>query len=74
MIKQVLYLFEQQAFGVCDWWAERLALPTHKLRIWFIYISFITFGSPLVIYAFMALIREFREAFRQKRRRTVWDI
>ncbi len=45
---------EWQAFGVCSAIGQRLGIATSRIRMWFIYISFITMGSPLIIYMVMA--------------------
>jgi phage shock protein PspC (stress-responsive transcriptional regulator) len=74
MIQDILDFFERQAFGVCDWWGEKLGISTQRVRIFFIYSSFITFGSPLLIYMAMAFILEHKEFFKLRRRPTVWDI
>lgn len=45
---------EWQAFGVCTAIGEKLGIATSRIRLWFIYISFLTMGSPLIIYMVMA--------------------
>ncbi|MGI8950809.1 MAG: PspC domain-containing protein [Chitinophagaceae bacterium] len=45
---------EWQAFGVCAAIGDKLGIATSKIRMWFIYISFLTMGSPLIIYMIMA--------------------
>jgi phage shock protein PspC (stress-responsive transcriptional regulator) len=45
---------EWQAFGVCTAIGEKLGIATSRIRLWFIYVSFITLGSPLIIYMVMA--------------------
>ncbi len=72
--RYVKNLFERQAFGVCDWWGDRLGIQSSKIRIYFIYISFITLGSPLIFYLFFAFWLEHKDIFVRKGRRTVWDI
>ena len=44
------YFIEWQAFGVCTAIGERLGIATSRIRTWFIYVSFLTMGSPLIIY------------------------
>ena len=48
------YFIEWQAFGVCTAIGEKLGIATSRIRLWFIYISFLTMGSPLIIYMIMA--------------------
>ena len=41
---------EKYSFGVCCYFAEKWGLNEAKVRTYFIYRSFITFASPLIIY------------------------
>jgi phage shock protein C len=67
--------FEQQAFGVCAWWGNKLGMRPHRIRMSFIYLSFITFGSPVLIYLIMAFILENKTYFKiPKRRSNIWDL
>ena len=45
---------EVQAFGVCTAIGEKLGIATSRIRMWFIYISFLTMGSPVIIYMILA--------------------
>jgi len=45
---------EWKAFGVCTAIGERLGVATARIRLWFIYISFMTLGSPLIVYMILA--------------------
>ena len=75
MIGKIQSFFEQFAFGVCEWWGRRLGIRTSKVRLFFIYLSFVTFGSPLVFYIVMAFILEHKQFFRlKKKRKTIWDL
>jgi phage shock protein PspC (stress-responsive transcriptional regulator) len=57
-MKNPLYRFknfiEWQAFGVCSAIGEKLGIATNRIRLWFIYISFLTLGSPLILYMILA--------------------
>lgn len=76
MIARVKTWFEQQAFGVCQWWAEKLNVKTEQVRLSFIYLSFITAGAHLVVYLVMAFVLHHKERIKQpfRRRSTVWDL
>jgi phage shock protein PspC (stress-responsive transcriptional regulator) len=41
---------EWRLFGVCTAIGEKMGIPTSRIRTWFVYISFLTIGSPLIIY------------------------
>lgn len=47
---------EYQAFGVCTKIGEKMNIASSKIRLWFIYISFLTLGSPIVIYMILAFV------------------
>jgi len=48
------HFIEWQAFGVCSAIGDKLGIATSRIRLWFIYISFLTMGSPVIIYMIMA--------------------
>lgn len=76
MVRNVIIWFEQQAFGVCEWWGKKLGIGTTHIRLYFIYLSFFTFGSPIIIYFMMAFMLEHKAFFKPKvaRRKSVWDL
>lgn len=45
---------EWKAFGVCSALGEALGIASSRIRLWFIYVSFLTLGSPIVIYMILA--------------------
>lgn len=47
-------LVETSAFGVCQDIADRIGIKASKVRMYFIYTSFIAMGSPLIIYLILA--------------------
>ena len=76
MIKHIRNWFESRAFGVCSWWGEKLGIRATRIRMYFIYLSFFTFGSPVIIYFIMAFVLEHKEYFKpqKNKRRSVWDL
>lgn len=75
MINRISDFFERQTFGVCSWWGRKLGIKVHRIRVTFIYVSFITLGSPLLLYLAMAFILEHKEYFKPSRKRkTVWEL
>ncbi|MGE5355950.1 MAG: PspC family transcriptional regulator [Deltaproteobacteria bacterium] len=44
---------EKSTFGVFAYLGEKFGIQSSKLRIYFIYTTFITLGSPLVFYFFV---------------------
>ena len=45
---------EWQVFGVCTAIGERIGIATSVIRRYFIYISFLTLGSPVIFYLILA--------------------
>jgi phage shock protein C len=54
MIDRIKYFFEQYAFGVCTYLGEKLGISSSRIRLYFIYLSFITMASPVIIYLVLA--------------------
>lgn len=74
IINYITDFFEQRAFGVCSWWGGKLGIATSKIRLYFIYLSFITLGSPLIIYLVMAFVLEHKSYFKFRHKKTIWDL
>ncbi|MES1223438.1 MAG: PspC family transcriptional regulator [Bacteroidota bacterium] len=76
MINSIISWFEKQAFGVCTWWGEKLGIRSNNIRMYFIYLSFFTVGSPVIIYFVMAFILQHKDYFKFKRSKksSVWEI
>lgn len=45
---------EWQLFGVCSYIGEKMGIATGTIRKYFIYISLMTMGSPVIFYFFIA--------------------
>jgi phage shock protein C len=71
LIGEIQLFFENQAFGVCTALGDKMGVATSSIRLFFIYASFLTFGSPLIIYMSLAFILNMRSHLR--RRSTIWD-
>lgn len=70
-MERIQRYFESQAFGVCTKLGEKLNFSTSSIRLFFIYASFLTFGSPVIIYLALAWIINIRQHLR-RRRNPVW--
>jgi len=71
LIKGIQNFFEKRAFGVCTSLGEKMGVATSSIRLFFIYASFLTFGSPIIIYLSLAFVLNMRRHLR--RRSTIWD-
>ena len=65
MMMKVQFFFEKYAFGVCSRLGEKLRIPSSSIRLFFIYTSFLTLGSPLLVYLLLAFIMSFRKHMRR---------
>ena len=70
-MSKIQNFFEKKTFGVCTRLGEKLDIPISSIRIFFIYASFITFGSPVIVYLGLAWIINLRKHFR-RRRNVLW--
>ncbi len=53
-IAEMKDFIEWKAFGVCSAIGDRIGVASSKIRLWFIYISFLTLGSPIIVYMVLA--------------------
>lgn len=61
-------LIEWRAFGVCSAIGDRMGVATSRIRLWFIYVSFLTMGSPLIVYMVLAFWMNMKHYILQSRR------
>jgi phage shock protein PspC (stress-responsive transcriptional regulator) len=65
---------EWQAFGVCTAIGEKLGIATSRIRMWFIYISFVTMGSPIIIYMVIAFWLNMKKYMNAARRNPWYNL
>ena len=53
-MNRLRHFIEWKLFGVCAAIGERMRISPTRIRTWFIYISFLTAGSPLILYFILA--------------------
>jgi phage shock protein C len=54
MINFIKELTEKFGFGVCNWLSLKMGIHASRVRLYFIYLSFVAFGSPIFIYLILA--------------------
>lgn len=64
---------ERSMFGVCDRLGQKMNIPSRRIRLFFIYASFLTVGSPVIIYLALAFLLDLKELMKQKRS-SIWDL
>ncbi|RZK15878.1 MAG: PspC family transcriptional regulator [Hymenobacter sp.] len=72
-MKRLTDFIETQSFGLCSALGQRWGFSTRSVRLSFVYASFFTFGSPVVLYFAGVFWVNIRQAMREQRR-TVWDM
>lgn len=71
---RILTFFEQRTFGVCSSMGQHMNVRANRIRLWFIYLSFLTFGSPIFFYLVLLFWKQNRHIFFFRRgRSTVWE-
>ncbi len=69
---------ELNVFGVCTWLGEKMGIKISTIRLYFIYLSFFTFGSPIIIYLIFSFILEHKEYFKPRSlkqpQKRIWDL
>ena len=70
-MEKIQRYFENEAFGVCAKLGEKLNFSTSSIRLFFIYASFLTFGSPVIVYLALAWVINIRQHLRRKQN-PVW--
>ncbi len=73
MFQRIVTFFEKQSFGVCTYLALRLNMSISKIRLFFIYSSFLAVGFPIVFYVLAALVLDVRR-YMKKIRMRIWDV
>jgi len=63
---------EWQAFGVLSSIGDKVGIATSRIRTWFIYISLLTMGSPIVIYMILAFIMNLKRYVTARKRNPIW--
>ena len=71
-LEAIRELIEKSVFGVCQDLGDRLGIEASKVRLYFIYTSFIAMGSPLIIYLVLAFWLNVKKYF-ARQKRVIWD-
>lgn len=72
MLQKTLTFFERYSFGVCTYLGEKSKISIAKIRLFFIYSSFLAVGFPLVFYVMAAFVLDIR-GYIKKKRMQIWD-
>ena len=64
-------LLKSMLLGYVNALGECFKIPTSSIRLSFIYASFLTFGSPVILYLAIAFWMSFKKLYR-RRENTLW--
>jgi phage shock protein PspC (stress-responsive transcriptional regulator) len=64
---------ETIAFGVCAYLGEKMGVAASRVRMYFIYISFLTFGSPAILYFIIAFWLNVKRYIQQRTNSIRWN-
>jgi phage shock protein PspC (stress-responsive transcriptional regulator) len=67
MFSALIHLIERNSFGVCSYLADKIGLRSSRVRLYFIYASFVTFGSPIVLYLAVAFWMNIKQYLRKSK-------
>ncbi len=73
MLQRIIIFFERYSFGVCTYLGEKFQISQTKIRLFFIYASFLAVGFPLIFYFLAAFVLDIR-SYVKKIRLQFWDI
>ncbi len=73
MIHNIRYFFEKHGFDVSSRFADRLGMRAVNVRLFFIYISFVTLGVSFGVYLTLAFLLKLKDMIRAKRT-SVFDL
>jgi phage shock protein PspC (stress-responsive transcriptional regulator) len=72
-MRLIKYAIEKSAFGVCSYLGDKIGISAGRIRLYFIYTSCLTLGSPIVFYLFAAFWLNIKKYIFEKRT-SVWDL
>ncbi len=72
-MSNVRSVFDETVYGVCAYIGRKLNMPGKNIRLFFVYASFFTFGSPIIIYLIVAFWMKLKSMVNGKRN-PVWDL
>ncbi len=66
-MKKLRSILEKSAFGVCSYIGRKIGIASSRVRLYFIYISFVALGSPVILYLFLAFWLNIKRYIKQNK-------
>ncbi|MFK7048639.1 MULTISPECIES: PspC family transcriptional regulator [Flavobacterium] len=73
MVLKLKYFFERQGFHIASRVSDRLGMRANSVRLFFIYISFVTIGLWFGVYLTIGFMMKLKDLVRAKRT-SVFDL
>ena len=73
VVSKIRYFFERHGFDVLSRLADRLGIRATNVRLFFVYISFVTLGVSFGVYLTLAFLLKLKDMIRTKRT-SVFDL
>jgi phage shock protein PspC (stress-responsive transcriptional regulator) len=62
---------EWKVFGVCSYLGDKWGIATARIRMYFIYLTFLTLGSPILFYLIVAFWMNIKQYIWSARRNPI---
>lgn len=72
-LNNIRYFFEKHGYAVSSRLADRLGMKAKNVRLFFIYVSFVTFGVWFAVYLTLAFVLKLKDMVYTKRT-SVFDL
>ena len=73
MVDKIRSYFEKQGFDVLSRTGDRIGVKASRIRLFFIYASFLTLGSPFILYLTLMFLIQMKD-YINSRRTSVFDL
>ncbi len=70
-MNQIKHFIEWHVFGVCTAIGQKMGIATSTIRKYFICISFLAVGSPIIVYLFVAFWMNIKKYILNARRNPI---
>jgi len=72
-INYIRDLVEVRIFGVCNYLGEKMGIPSRRIRLFFVYATFVATWSPLILYMIAAFVLNLHRYVKSKKNE-LWDL
>ncbi len=71
-MNQLKYILEKSLFGVCSYLGQKMGIASARVRLYFIYLSFVALGSPVIFYLFVAFWLNVKK-YIKRNKNLIWE-